>query len=404
MNTRHDDIMDDRWSRRWRLLMVGLGVLVLCSCRGPAQQACPPDAGMPMGATYPALLESAYTGVTGEVPSPQPMIGPPGMEQGVPMPYQPGGPWAPPGTSQPWPADEYVRDGGDRELATRVGEDWEVHGLDLEDTVVHYDTLDGRTLVEPSNRVHIYAPRFGAVRKVDSLRSDEQVGRAGGVHLATTLMGPRESLPVGVGTQNAQAIGAVAERPPVIFRGRQGDGVVSEAIVPRGFQDDFLPFENLNIVRMGVFEEAEAAQLAKGTVAAQAWSHDKAVQVVIDRTAAMAVMADQTSPTIYTVGAPPGNPKLRVVKVASTQFAEPGDEVAFTIRFDNVGNQTIGNVTLIDNLSPRLEYIPDSAQCSLEADFFTEPNKGDSLVVRCEVIDPLPSGEGGVVRFRCRVR
>ena len=104
------------------------------------------------------------------------------------------------------------------------------------------------------------------------------------------------------------------------------------------------------------------------------------------------------------VAPPPGDPKLRVVKVASTQFAEPGDEVDFTIRFDNIGNQTIGNVTIIDNLSPRLEYVPESAQCSLAAEFFTEPNDGDSLVVRCEVTDPLEPGNGGVVRFRCRVR
>ena len=118
----------------------------------------------------------------------------------------------------------------------------------------------------------------------------------------------------------------------------------------------------------------------------------------------MGATANQTSPSVYTVAPPPGDPKLRVVKVASTQFAEPGDEVAFTIRFDNIGNQTIGNVTIIDNLSPRLEYVADSAQCSLAAEFFTEPNDGDSLVVRCEVSDPLEPGAGGVVRFRCRVR
>jgi len=285
-----------------------------------------------------------------------------------------------------------------------VAGDWQVFGLNVEDAVAHYDTLDGRTLVEPSNRVHIYSPRFGAVRQVASLRAGEQVGRAGGVHLATTLMGPRESLPVGVGTQNLQPTGAIADRPPVIFRGRQGDGVVSEAIRPRGFQDDLLPFENLAAIRMGVFEEAEMAMLAKGTAAALAWSHDKAVQVIIDRNAAMAVMADQTSPSVYTVAPPPGDPKLRVIKVASTQFAEPGDEVAFTIRFDNVGNQAIGNVTIIDNLSPRLEYIADSAQCSLAAEFFTEPNEAESLVVRCEVADPIEPGDGGVLRFKCRVR
>jgi len=405
---RENAIGDERWARAWRLLMVGLGVLILCSCQGPAQQfgppgACPPDAAA-YPAPYPQLPESAFTGAPPVPPPPQQMVGPPGMESGVPLPYQPNGPWTPPGIAGPWPQDEYVRDGGDRELPTQVSRDWEVFGLDLEDTVAHYDTLDGRTVVEPSNRVHIYAPRFAAVRKVSSVRADEQIGRAGGFHLATTLLGPTETLPVGVGTQNYQPVGEGAARPPVIFRSRQGDGVVSESLGAVGFHDDLLPFENLAVIRMGTFEEAEMPHLAKGVNAALAWSHDKAVQVIIDQQAAIGVTADQTSPSLFTVGAPPGNPKLRVIKVASTPFAEPGDEVAFTIRFDNVGNQAIGNVTIIDNLSPRLEYIPDSAQCSLDAEFLTQPNEGDSLVIRCEVADPLEPGQGGVVRFRCRVR
>ena len=51
-------------------------------------------------------------------------------------------------------------------------------------------------------------------------------------------------------------------------------------------------------------------------------------------------------------------------------------------------------MTVVDNLTTRLEYLPDSAQCSLNADFFTEVNEGDSLVLRWEIIDPLEVGEG----------
>ena len=83
-----------------------------------------------------------------------------------------------------------------------------------------------------------------------------------------------------------------------------------------------------------------------------------------------------------------------MVKVASTPFAQPGDEVDFTIRFDNVGDQTIGNVTIVDSLNTRLEYVPDSAQCSVDAQFSTQPNEGDSVVVRCEVTNPLEARQG----------
>ena len=92
------------------------------------------------------------------------------------------------------------------------------------------------------------------------------------------------------------------------------------------------------------------------------------------------------------------------MKIASTPFAAPGDEVEFTLRFDNVGNQVIGNVTIVDNLGTRLEYVDESAQCSLDAQFSTQPNEGDSLALRWEISDPLPAGKGGIIRFRCRVR
>ena len=92
------------------------------------------------------------------------------------------------------------------------------------------------------------------------------------------------------------------------------------------------------------------------------------------------------------------------MKVASTSLANPGDTVDFTIRFDNVGNQPIGNVTILDSLNTRLEFVPDSAQCSVDAKFTTQPNEGDSVVVSCELSRPLDVGKGGILRFRCRVR
>jgi uncharacterized repeat protein (TIGR01451 family) len=92
------------------------------------------------------------------------------------------------------------------------------------------------------------------------------------------------------------------------------------------------------------------------------------------------------------------------VKVASQKDALPGEEVEFTIRFDNIGTQPVGNVTIVDNLTIRLEYVPDSAQCSVEAAFFTQDNQSDSLVLRWELAEPLQPGQGGIIRFKCQVR
>ena len=75
----------------------------------------------------------------------------------------------------------------------------------------------------------------------------------------------------------------------------------------------------------------------------------------------------------------------------------------FTLRFDNVGDQKIGNVTVIDHLTPRLEYVKESQSCTVKADFKIQENP-ETLVVRWEITDPLEVGQGGLIRFRCRVR
>ena len=80
----------------------------------------------------------------------------------------------PAGIAGPWPADEYICDGGDAYEEVLIKNDFSVNGLNIEDTIVHYDTLEGRVAVEPSNRVCIYAPRFAAVRQVRGMRQNER--------------------------------------------------------------------------------------------------------------------------------------------------------------------------------------------------------------------------------------
>jgi hypothetical protein len=46
-------------------------------------------------------------------------------------------------------------------------------GVDPTDTVVYYETPAGKICVHPSNRVAIYAPRFGVVRQVTGAFSAE---------------------------------------------------------------------------------------------------------------------------------------------------------------------------------------------------------------------------------------
>ena len=284
----------------------------------------------------------------------------------------------------------------------RVRRDWSVDGLDLEDTVVHYDTLDGQTHVEPSNVVCVYAPRFAAVRKLYGVLQYDQLDRVAGVaqpvppigvgdvQIATTTVQPVQP---GLNLSTKAASGLRERMPPVL---------VENAQALTGAHGSLLPFEDFALIKRGFFDNSEKARLAARVEAALAWSHDLAVQVLIDNVQAHEATTDASAGTItmYELG----DSRLRICKIASREDARPGETVEFTLRFDNVGGQAIGNVTVIDNLTTRLEYVEGSQKSTLKANFATVENQGNSLVLRWEIIDPIEVGEGGVIRFQCRVR
>ncbi len=279
-----------------------------------------------------------------------------------------------------------------------------VVGVEPEDTIASYKTLDGRTLVTPSNRVHIYSPRFMAVRQVIGVQQSDQLARTAGVYRPDRLsLGERTQITANA-KQNVQTEGEIGRKLLTTYRSRQGDGALSAAIGPKGFQDSFLAFENIAVLRTGTYEQGQMAWLARGTAAAIAWEKKQSVQVMFSGRTANALVGNQQTETIFTISEPPGRPKLRVIKVASTPFAQPGETVHFTLRFDNIGNQPVENVTLIDNLTTRLEFVPGTDQSSVAANFSAQRNENESLVLRWEIVAPVQPGRGGVVRFTCRVR
>jgi uncharacterized repeat protein (TIGR01451 family) len=389
------------WPRLWRLAVIAFGVLILCSCRSAVPP--PVDLSDVRSSGYAMLPPEALAGGQATAATTAPM-GPPGMEMGVPVPYTPTGPWSPPGISTPWPKDEYVRDGGHLGPPVTAGARVEIRGLQMEDTVARFETPDGQTRVQPSNPVYLYSPRFSSVRQVVNLEDQVQIERSASVHEPVKLTAPTVEQIVIARQQDLQIGDDIGAVPAAGFRTKLGSGAVSAALGPLGFQDRFKPYENFSVIRRGILAKSETAWLIRASDAALAWSHTQSVQVMLERRAAMVENGSTKAGSVYALGQEPASPRLRVVKVASTAFAEPGDEVDFTIRFDNVGNQTIHNVSILDSLSTRLEYIPNSAQCSVSATFSTQPNEGDSLVVRCQMTDPLKTGDGGVIRFHCRVR
>ncbi len=350
----------------------------------------------------PALPANAWTGAP--APPNAGMGCPTQMGSPWPVPGYQGTPWRPPGITGVWPADEYLFDGGDHPPSVQVMQDWTVLGLDQEDTVAHYDTLDGRTEVQASNRVPIYAPRFAAVRQISGLSMSHTRNRLAGVESPTGPVTQEEQLqPTGV-HQPLQTERYLGIRGLQDFREREGTlGVTGDILLGR-ISDRFQIYEDFQVIREGTFDNSEKARLTLWLAAAHAWESDQSAQVVIDEHAAVQVTGRSRVQSIYEYELPDGKPRLRIIKVASTAQAQPGDEIEFTLRFDNIGDQAIGNVTIIDNLTTRLEYVPGTAECSLTARFVTQENDGESLVLRWEVMDPLEVGQGGIIRFRCRVR
>ena len=311
--------------------------------------------------------------------------------------------WSPPGIACPWPREEYLCDGGDRHVPVRIGEDWSVHGLNQEDTVAHYDTLEGERIVEPSNKVCIYAPRFAAVRKLDGVLVNQSRAKSAGVESPQPAVRWSHVQNPTAATQPLMPERTVKSDAPISLEELQPSLAVDQYLVAVNFHNVFKAHEDFLIIEKGIFDDAEKPRLAQNVANALVWTLDIGSQVVIDRRQAN-VAEKVTSPQVTVQYNLDGEPRLRVCKVASKRAANPGEIVEFTIRFDNIGTQKIGNVTIIDNLTTRLEYVPDSAECNLDGQFMSQENEGESLVLRYEVTEPMEPGEGGILRFKCRVR
>jgi uncharacterized repeat protein (TIGR01451 family) len=210
-------------------------------------------------------------------------------------------------------------------------------------------------------------------------------------------------MPPSTALQQDVPVADVAVKQLTTIRDQDPLAIAIRDIKAGEFAKGFLAYEDFQIIRWGEFDNSEKARLAERVDAAVAWTADVAVQVVIDGHEAQVVNGDQKAQATFQVDAP-AKGKLRVVKVASACDAKPGETVDFTIRFDNVGESDIGNVTVVDNLATRLEFVPGSNQSSLPADFATQANDLGSLVVRWEIKEPIKPGQGGIVRFKTKVR
>ncbi len=314
------------------------------------------------------------------------------------------GSWRPPGLVGPWPRDEYVCDGGDDRRVAGRGANGQAVGLDAEDTIVQYETRDGEPRTQASNRVCIYAPRFAAVRKVYGMVQMDQRERVAGVELPLAMQRMDDHEAANTFMQPLQPSRHLGTTAASRFRRRNQSGGVANEQIAAGTIQDFLPYEDLNLIRRGTMDNSEKARLAERTAAAMHWSIRQALQVVVDNLDVAEASNQSHTSGVFRYELPDGKRRLRIVKIASRRDAKSGDIVEFTLRIDNVGDLPVDHMIISDQLSPRLEYVDKSQTCDRKHTFESEENEAGSLLLRWEIDQTLKVGEGAIIRFRCRVR
>jgi uncharacterized repeat protein (TIGR01451 family) len=405
-----------RW---WRYVLIALATIILCSCsaagvqtaRGEERSSLPADKSLnarpqaqgaaPAG--EPVVIHDDSVQLQGDPSLSRNLCPQSGRQECLPHGGDGYAVALDPYGALPGPSDEYLCDGGDFITPAGVTKERKIVGLEPEDAISHYDTADGRVLVTPSNRVCIYAPRFAAVRRVVQVVAHEQPVFVNQALEEQAPMKARKALPPISARQRKVLAVDLGLRPADLFRQRQQPGELVNLQAAADVFTSIGPYANLTIIHTGEVSNAEKPRLERSLQAAKTLTGVQAPQVLFDVTQAQAEVGVRQPGLIYqTTG--PTSPKLRLLKLASCGQALPGDEIEFTLRYDNIGDQTINNVTIADNLTTRFEYISGTAKSSVNADFVTEQNSVGSLILRWEIKEPVKPREGGVLRFKVKVR
>jgi len=305
--------------------------------------------------------------------------------------------------------DEYICDGGDRGEPFHY-EGYDRGGIDTEDTVGEYRDERGKAHSTVSSKVCIYAPRFAAMRSQSGPISQRDVNRIAGIHDGSRVAGIDTKLGIEEGTQRdamlrldttARASGVLAEA---------SDGGIAEAHGAKGYEERLISYQSLSFIQDGRVRTADEAVLSYGVKTAGLWTREQNPIIAARDSSGHELEAEFNPREIVGVEDKRAFGQLRIVKLADKETARPGDIISFTIRFDNLGQRDLRDISITDNLTPRLEYIADSASMELDGDgafdanLEATPNGEGSMVLQITLKEPLKGKQGGFVTFKCRVR
>lgn len=302
------------------------------------------------------------------------------------------------------PREEYLHDGGDdgRKVALNKMGEW--INLDVGDTVVGYRDAQNHIRFDPSNRVHLYAPRYAEVVLV---QYTEGVERWTGPQLQMTS---QHLLAMARAEQNRQMHQPLA--PAGVDATHRASGLEAEAYPDilgevRALEaNEQLVGRRLFITDVSAYDAIATTQakIAARTTLAFQLSRPQFPQIVgrVDNAAQV-----ETITHFHEVrtSEPTGKPsRIDLIKRADKTAAVVGDVVTFEIEFINTGNETLRNVAIVDHLIPRLEYVKASAEASRGALFLLQTSEQGTQTLRWELKEPLEGKQRGAVRFRAKIR
>ncbi len=311
-------------------------------------------------------------------------------------------PLGPTAIAQLYP-DEYLFDGGDRGVPVHF-DNFDRHGFETEDAVAEYSDHTGERHVKPSNRVAIYAPRFAAVRTVSVPQADYSIDR---------LKANRDTVrTVGIDSRVVPRHHASDEAAVGVRLRARASGVETDAdaetydqhVRADGHRSVVTGFEDLVFLKTGALRKADEAHLADGIQAASVWTRDLNPVITANSVGGNEISTNFNAEVLVEVRDERTKGDLRIVKLADKRMAKPGETVTFSLRFDNLGDRELLHVRILDNLTPRLAYIEDSATSTLPGRIDVLDNNEGSSILRFVLDDPLPGHTGGVITFECRVR
>ncbi|WP_437187217.1 DUF11 domain-containing protein [Planctomicrobium sp. SH668] len=313
-----------------------------------------------------------------------------------------------PCSARPFPGaelsrDEFICDGGDNGLPVHY-QGLNRGGLELEDTVAEFKDHEGKSHVKASTQACIYAPRFGAVMSSTLPQQGMSIDKVAGHQdrLVAGGIGARVTLDEKVHTDEALGMASRSRASGVVLR--QGEDHIHQAIVASNHNTLQNAFEDIRFIQQGQFELANTAVIGESINAALEWSDGRRPVIMAKDIGGKLVQGRATVQDMTGVEDKRTPGELQLIKVADKSSAQPGDVVTFTIRFDNIGERELFSVRVVDNLSPRLEFIEDSVDSNMDGKIDIADNGEGSHLLTFEFEQPLKGKTGGYLSFKCRVR